>query len=485
MKHYLRIAFFSLVLVSLTESAHAVPPPDFIFNVGTQIVQVFSIVVLFLTAVLASVKQYAKVYFDAIEHKKLFWVGTGLVVVMMAFGGAYYYGQYTQDAEYKKWLADSQKNTESFAAKSNPLDTLKDIETDGNVSSNSNPILNQQSAFLQNNTPKENKYIAFIREYYGNIGSGKIEDAYNVSKKSVSLSTFKGWYAKVTEVSVDDVQPIDDKKYSLKLTLKEGKDITRYAVLMTIGEDASGSLTVQNSQVRTLPNADGVVVSEQGSQQNNIAISVSNQEFQNIIQTNSSTYVLDAREDEEYEIGRFPGSNHIRFADLVAGRWIDVPTDKTVFVFCWSGMRGKDVAEFLRIKGIKARYVEKGASDWVAWGGKWDGGIKFTSKYGNDNYIRIFSTDETKKNVSNGVALVDSRDPGTFAKSHIPGAINIPMIYTPTSKIESALAQVPNGKSVITICDDFISCFDAKVTGIKLEKKGHTFLGRYNKPWEY
>lgn len=482
MKHYLRIIFFSLVLVSLTKSAHAVPPPDFIFNVGAQIIQVFSIAVLFLTAILASVRQYARVYFDGMNHKKLFWIGTGLVIVVVAFGGAYYYGQYTQDAEYKKWLTDSQNNTESFAVKNSPLDTLKDDGTSDVVDDKGNAVIDQQPSFLQNNTPKENKYIAFIREYYGNIGHGKVEDAYNVSKKSVSLSTFKSWYAKVTEVSVDDVQPIDDKKYSLKLTLKEGKDITKYAVLMTIGEDASGNLIVQNSQVRTLPNVDGVVA--QGVKDETV-ISVSNQEFQSAIQVNASTYVLDAREDEEYEIGRFPGSNHIRFADLVAGRWIDVPTDKTVFVFCWSGMRGKDVAEFLRTKGIKARYIEKGASDWVEWGGKWDGGIKFTSKYGNDNYVRIFSTDETKKNVNNGVALVDSRDPEKFAKSHIPGAVNIPMIYTPTSKVENALAQVPPGKSIITICDDFISCFDAKVTGIKLEKKGHAFLGRYNKPWEY
>ena len=471
LKLYFRTIFAALTLVSLTRGAHAVPPPDFLFNVGSQIIQAFSIGILFLTAIIASVRQYAKVYFDTMKHKRLFWVGTGMVVVMIALGGAFYYGQYSQNLEYKKWVAETGNNAQPLSPKEYPLDTLKEDST--NTPS--------QEIATQNVTPKEDRYIAFIKEYYGNLGHGRIEQAYNMSKKSVSLDTFKSWYAKVTEVSVDDVQPIDDKKYSLKLTLKEGKDVTKYAVLMTIGEDSSGTLSVQNSEVRSLPNA-----TAGGSGGNSMPpIAITNQEFQQTINNDPQIYVLDAREDEEYEIGNFPGSTHIRFADLVAGRWIDVPTDKTIFVLCWSGMRGKDVTEFLRTKSIIARYIEKGANDWVAWGGKWMGQIKFTSKYGSDNYIRIFSTDEVKEKVGDGVALVDSRDPEKFKKSHIPGSVNIPMIYTSTSKIEQALAQVPAGKAVITICDDFISCFDAKVTGIKLEKHGHTFLGRYNQPWKY
>lgn len=466
MKPYFRIVIFGLTLVTFTKTAHAVPPPDFIFNVGTQIVQAFSIGVLFLTAIIASVRQYARVYFDTMKHKKLFWAGTGLVVIFVAIGSAYYYGQYAQNAEYEKWLADSQKNSVPLDIANSPLDKLK----------NTAPALVPAPIFALPDTPA----IAFIKNYYANLGSGHIKEAYDVSKKSVSYETFVGWYKNTSGVSVDNVQSIDDTKYSLELTLKEKTGITRYGVLMTIALDpATTKFIITNSQVRILndhaPQAQPLV-SDPSS------LSISNQEFQTVLNNNSSPYILDAREDEEVEIGRFPGSTHIRFADIQAGRWIDVPTDQPVYVLCWSGMRGKDVAEFLRTKNIQSRYIENGASGWVANKGKWDGEINFTSKYGSDHYKRVLTTDETKQKQKDGAFLVDSRMPSQYNKHHMEGSINIPMIYTPTSKIESELARVPAGAPVITVCDDFISCFDAKVTGIKLEKRGHEFLGRYNKP---
>ncbi len=472
MKIYFLISIFILALVGTTQNAHAVPPPDFIFSVGSQVVQIFSIAVLFLTAIIASARQYARVYFDTIKHKKLFWSAVALVVAASSLGGAYVYSQNQQEKEYQKWFAETQMNNKPLSPENYSLDKLKET-----------PV---SSPDVETITPQENSYITFIREYYGNIGTGKIKEAYEMSKKSVPLETYAGWYKAITSVAVNDIQAIDDTKYSLLLTLQEGKVETKYAVLMTIAEDASGKLSVANSQVRVLPKtATAVTPATLPVASASAPLMVTNEQLKSVLSQNKNAYVLDAREDEEYEIGQFPGSVHIRFADLVAGRWIDVPSDKTVYVFCWSGMRGKDVATFLRTKNIQARYVENGANGWFAAGGTWQGGIKFTSKYGSDQYLRVFSTSEVKSKQKDGTVLVDSRDPQKFLKSHIPGSVNIPMIYTPTSKIAAALDQVPQDKSVITICDDFISCFDAKVAGIKLEKRGNIFLGRYAKPWEY
>lgn len=475
-----------MALVGTTQSAHAVPPPDFIFSVGSQIVQIFSIAVLFLTAVIASARQYARVYFDTIKHKKLFWSAVALVVTASSLGGAYIYSQSQQEKEYQKWFAETQINNTSLSPENYSLDKLKETPVSSpDVESNVQATI-QPPAAVEITTPKENSYILFIKEYYGNIGTGKIKEAYEMSKKSVSLETYAGWYKAITSVAVNDIQSIDDTKYSLLLTLQEGKIETKYAVLMTIAEDASGKLSVANSQVRVLPKATTAVTPITSPATNTSApLMITNDQLKSALSQNKNAYILDAREDEEYEIGQFPGSVHIRFADLVAGRWIDVPGDKTIYVFCWSGMRGKDVATFLRTKNIQARYVENGANGWFAAGGTWQGGIKFTSKYGNDQYLRVFSTSEVKSKQKDGIVLVDSREPQKFLKSHISGSVNIPMIYTPTSKIPSVLAQVPQGKNVITICDDFISCFDAKVAGIKLEKRGNIFLGRYAKPWEY
>jgi len=83
------------------------------------------------------------------------------------------------------------------------------------------------------------------------------------------------------------------------------------------------------------------------------------------------------------------------------------------------------------------------------------------------------------------VILVDTREPYKFKQSHIAGSINIPIMYTAMINVENVFKQVPENSKVITVCDGYVNCFDAKITGVELERRGHQFLGRYNKPWEY
>lgn len=193
----------------------------------------------------------------------------------------------------------------------------------------------------------------------------------------------------------------------------------------------------------------------------------------------ANPYVLDAREDEEVEIGRYPGSVHVRLADLLDGAYAGVPRDRTVYVFCWSGIRGSEVATFLRDHGVLARYLSDGAEGWVSSGGRWDGGVKFSSVYSAPQYARTLTADETDATVADGAVLVDARDAERTARKPIAGSIPISAIFTPTSALETAFALVPAGVDVIAVCDDFVSCFDAKLVGIRLEKRGHAFVGRY------
>jgi rhodanese-related sulfurtransferase len=169
----------------------------------------------------------------------------------------------------------------------------------------------------------------------------------------------------------------------------------------------------------------------------------------------------------------------------LAGQWEILPRDKFIYVFCWSGMRGKEVAEFLRTKNLVASYLENGADGWVNFGGTWTGGVKFSDQYPDERYQIVFSTDEVKALAAQGIFLVDTREPERFAVSHIVGSVNIPIMYTPTADLNTVFSHVPAGSSVITVCDGYINCFDAKITGVELERRGYQFLGRYNKPWEY
>lgn len=212
-----------------------------------------------------------------------------------------------------------------------------------------------------------------------------------------------------------------------------------------------------------------------------LPLTVSNEEF---ALTPLDAFVLDAREDEEYEIGFYKGSVHIRFADILAGAWEELPSDRVVYVMCWSGLRGSEVAAFLREKGIVAQALEGGANGWVESGGAWEGEIAFSHVYGDERYRITFTTDEVRALVSTGAVLIDARTE-VDEIAQLPESIQISSIYTPTTELDLLLDQVAPGTRIITVCDDFVSCFDAKIVGIKLEKKGAIFLGRFSSPWEY
>jgi rhodanese-related sulfurtransferase len=215
-------------------------------------------------------------------------------------------------------------------------------------------------------------------------------------------------------------------------------------------------------------------------------ISITDPEFEKIVTSGQENYiVLDAREDIEYANGRYPDSLHIRFADLRNGKWKELPKDKYVYVFCWSGIRGKEVTEFLREKEIIAIYLAEGALSWFDHGGRWMGNVKFADKYSESRYHIVFTTEEVRSMVGEGVLLVDTREPERFKISHIPGSVSVPTMYTPSENLEQVFSQIPNGSKFITVCDGYVNCFDAKVTGVELERRGNEFLGRYNKPWEY
>ncbi len=532
MKKFLGLIPFSLLcLFALPQTTHAVPPPDFLFNLGSSMAQAFSVAVIFLGAIFSISYKFIKIKLQLIKSKKILFIAISTVgIILISFGSAYLYGEYKQKSEYNNWMEESQKyatlpgeqeaylkekllredssTEEEYQAKNENL--LREYEVDklkiGETSDKKEEIQKQDGPFVSNIDKKLNdKNTKFITEYYKNIATGEYQKAYDSSKKSVEYETFKGWYLNTTKITIDDLVRIDEETSSLELTLYEGNKYTRYGVLMALKLKDENPIQVASSEVRIL--SEGTIAEkgeekiasesnpEEGASENkddffaqneNYNLSITNFEFSKIINSNSSNYiVLDAREDLEYENGYFPGSTHIRFADLQAGKWIELPTDKYIFVLCWSGIRGKEVAEFLRTKNIVASYLENGANGWVEWGGTWIGDIKFSEKYSEEKYKTIFSTSEIEDEVANGTFLVDCREPWKFENWHIEGSVNIPIMYTPTIDLVDVFAQVPENSTVITICDDYVNCFDAKITGVELEERGHTFIGRYNKPWEY
>lgn len=213
---------------------------------------------------------------------------------------------------------------------------------------------------------------------------------------------------------------------------------------------------------------------------------ISNADLAAALASDRNDYILlDARENLEIEAGRIPGAVNIRFADLLSGEWNQLDKDKYIYVICASAMRGEEVSSFLREKKLVAQHLEEGAQSWVEWGGDFEGTIVFSDYYSNWYYHLYLTTAEVRSKVAAGAVLIDSREPGIFESEGLLNSLYIALLYTPTEEIEKTFAQVPPGSTVITVCDDWINCFDAKMVGIELERLGHNYVGRYNKPNEY
>jgi rhodanese-related sulfurtransferase len=333
--------------------------------------------------------------------------------------------------------------------------------------------------------PVISPYIAFINRYYDHVNYKRIQDAYAMSTKTVPFSTYNDWYKDVLAIQVEDVHLVHDTTYQAVIALRELLIENRYTVNFTFVMH-NGNVVMQDSTVLAIEPISAITNMPLPTTIVPKQLAVTNAQLQHMLDTQAPLYVLDAREDTERAIGYLEGSMHIRSADLTAGAWQSLPTNVPIIVVCWSGMRGLDTASFLLEQGLKnVHYLEHGAKSWVDTGGAWVGTVEFNQYYNAPQYARLITYEELKTLQATNVTIIDSRLQSRFATWHIPGSINVPIMYTPSVQVEQTLANMPKQGAFIAICDDFISCFDARIVGIMLEQRGRTFVGRYNKPWEY
>ena len=77
------------------------------------------------------------------------------------------------------------------------------------------------------------------------------------------------------------------------------------------------------------------------------------------------TYLLDVREDDEWQAGHIPGAAHIPMSGLLA-RLADVPKDRDVVIVCKVGGRSAQVTAYLRQQGWeRVANLDGGVVEWV------------------------------------------------------------------------------------------------------------------------
>lgn len=90
-----------------------------------------------------------------------------------------------------------------------------------------------------------------------------------------------------------------------------------------------------------------------------------------IAELTDADFLLDVREDEEWQAGHATGALHIPMSDFVA-RYDELvqaaPRDGRINVICRSGQRSAQVTMYLGQQGMDAANVAGGMQDWAAAG---------------------------------------------------------------------------------------------------------------------
>jgi len=78
-------------------------------------------------------------------------------------------------------------------------------------------------------------------------------------------------------------------------------------------------------------------------------------------------YLLDVREQDEWEAGHIPTAVHIPMGEL-SDRAAEIPRDRDVYVICRSGVRSAQVTVALNNAGWRARNIDGGMKEWAGAG---------------------------------------------------------------------------------------------------------------------
>jgi rhodanese-related sulfurtransferase len=85
-------------------------------------------------------------------------------------------------------------------------------------------------------------------------------------------------------------------------------------------------------------------------------------------QVEPGAYLLDVREDDEWQAGHAPGAHHLPMMEIPA-RMAEIPDDTDVVVVCRSGGRSGQVVSYLTRNGWdNVRNLDGGMQSWAASG---------------------------------------------------------------------------------------------------------------------
>ena len=199
--------------------------------------------------------------------------------------------------------------------------------------------------------------------------------------------------------------------------------------------------------------------------------------------------IIDVRENEEFETGAIEGASHLRYPDVLSRSSLFPDNTKTLLL-CYSGNRSSELCGELTKQGKECNFMMGGYEKWMTESRPLSSSVDLSLQdlrtlpdFKNKDLL-LDTPDVHKLVQEEGAQFLDVRYPNDFVKGHLPGAINITMRALPSAALNERIEALED-KPYIAACYDKRSCFYGQLIGLRLERAGLDFRGRYTVPHEY
>jgi rhodanese-related sulfurtransferase len=209
------------------------------------------------------------------------------------------------------------------------------------------------------------------------------------------------------------------------------------------------------------------------------------QEFKSLAR-GTDYLILDIRDSYAYQVGYFPGSVHMRLADLLHGRWTELEDfkDKPILLICFLGTTGTIASDFLSAQGFTNLYIPQGGlqetlrRESVPFVG--------TSRFAHhEEMIDRLSVDEANALVGAGAKVIDVRSPEMYTEaSPVTPDVQFFREFKTTVQIEEFVSKLQKDTTYLSVCNSDASCYQAEMLLHDLKANGLNAGGTFdvNKP---
>ncbi len=189
------------------------------------------------------------------------------------------------------------------------------------------------------------------------------------------------------------------------------------------------------------------------------------------IDAGEEPFILSIRQTADYETGHITGAYNAAWGTDLAEKVDQLPTDETVYVYCYSGQTAGQTVALLNMMGVDAVsiksgfnlgikatdgyevYVDTATVELQDAGAKFDKTVlEYVKDYFNsipDSGSNIVASDVIAPKIDAGdVVVVDIRKADDYAISHIDGAVNIPF----GENMQENFENLPTDKQILVTC---------------------------------